>query len=172
MIYSGLRKVLSCLALSKLDRNQRALKLCKWSLEAFPNTLSLACHRRLLRQCSHRNLLLIPPRSAAASSQDNQKLYSWHNVPWETQVVDTKQGPAGSTDLHCGVLGGSVTNLFSIPVSVWDRMRLCEPTSKWGTHLMTLHCIYGHSKFSVGSHVGELQNEHKHLLLLFSQVVF
>lgn len=72
MICSGLRKAFSCLPLSELDGNERALNLCKSNIEVFPNALSLAFYRRLLRQCSHGNSLLFHLRSPVVGSQNNQ----------------------------------------------------------------------------------------------------
>lgn len=72
MVCSGLRKAFSCLLLSELDGNERTLNFCKSNLEVFPNTLSLAFHRRLLRQCRHGNSLLFHLRSPVVGRQNNQ----------------------------------------------------------------------------------------------------
>lgn len=133
----GLRKTFSCLPLSELDGNERTLSLCKSNLEVFPNTLSLAFHRRLPWQCSHGNSFLFHLRSPVVGSQKNQM--------WT--ISDTVQCPMGNTGgwhktgtcrLHCPVL--------------WGPGGLCENC------LPEPYFSEGHGEVSVSLHINEARN--------------
>ena len=143
MICSVLRKVFSCLALSELDGTERALNLCKSSLEVFPDTLSLAFHRRLLKQCSRGKPLLIPPKSPVVGSQNNQMWHGQCNVlgkhRWLTKSGDL-QAPLTCAVGPCGLCDKSLLkpsiSLRQVCVSLQinDAHNYCQSS---------LHYIYG-----------------------------